>query len=141
MSRLLFNKFGGSAREIKNNILEFNGFAFADTKAEENMKARISKKVMKDLKDIMGLLALDRSGSHGELAERLFKFLKKPTASECTARKPIGMGKKAKSSKKRTAKGSKKKAPAKKNAKKKEEEDSDEEESEEEEEEEEEAAR
>jgi hypothetical protein len=34
LSRLLFNRHGGNPREIKANILEFNGFVFADEKAE-----------------------------------------------------------------------------------------------------------
>ena len=48
LSRLLYNKHGGP-RECKNNILDFNGFSFADAKAEENMKNRIKKKQLKEL--------------------------------------------------------------------------------------------
>lgn len=131
LSRLLFNKHGGNPREIKQNILEFNGFVFADEKAEENLKNRIHKRVIKELKDIMICLAIERTGTHDELADRLFKFLKKPTAGDCTARAPSGLGKKAKTSKKRTASGKKKtsaKKGAKKSKKEQEEEDDDDEE-------------
>jgi len=34
LSRLMFNRHGGNPREIKANILDFNGFAFPDAKAE-----------------------------------------------------------------------------------------------------------
>ena len=112
LSRLLYNKHGGP-RECKNNILDFNGFSFADAKAEENMKNRIKKKQLKELKAIMGLLGLDRSGTHQDHVDRLFAFLKKPNPEACTASKPPGLGKKS-SGTKRKAKGSKKKGSAKK---------------------------
>jgi hypothetical protein len=34
LSRLLYNRHGGNPREIKQNILNFNGFVFPDAKAE-----------------------------------------------------------------------------------------------------------
>ena len=34
LSKLLFNRHGGNPRETKQNILDFNGFAFPDAKAE-----------------------------------------------------------------------------------------------------------
>jgi hypothetical protein len=34
LSRLLYNRHGGNPREIKQNILNFNGFVFPDAKTE-----------------------------------------------------------------------------------------------------------
>jgi hypothetical protein len=58
------------------------------------MKARIHKKQIKELKEIMGCLGLERSGKQSELADRLFNFLKKPAAADCTAHAPRGLAKK-----------------------------------------------
>ena len=58
------------------------------------MQTRVQKKQVKELKELLGCLALERSGTQKELADRLFAFLKKPSASSCTGRAPPGVAKK-----------------------------------------------
>ena len=58
---------------------------------------------------IVGGLVCVFAGTHADLVERLFSFLKKPSASQCTGKAPPGSRKKSKAKAKKKSTGSKSK--------------------------------
>ncbi|KAJ1493788.1 hypothetical protein T484DRAFT_1767407 [Baffinella frigidus] len=103
-------------RELKENILDFSGLTFTEDKQNTQFQARLDKLTIAQLKEIMACLALERGGTHKDLVDRLFDFLKKPSEAQCNGTAPRGSSKKRSKPK---AKASKPKAKASQVSKKK----------------------
>jgi hypothetical protein len=86
--------FGGNAKkkELKSDLLEFSGIVYSKGKTEDDIKAKMYKLKMDDLKEVMDLVDVDRSTKSFGLAEnkspdkedhciRLLEWLEKPKAS------------------------------------------------------------
>lgn len=86
--------FGGIAKkkELKSDLLEFSGIVYTKSKTEDDIKAKMYKLKMDDLKEVMDLVDVDRSTKSFSLAEnkspdkedhciRLLEWLEKPKAS------------------------------------------------------------
>jgi len=69
----------GTANEIRKNLYKFKGFAFTkDDKAYERKKTSMEKIVLGELKKILGVLGLEKSGVKSAIVERLIAFLLEP---------------------------------------------------------------
>ncbi|XP_018415128.1 PREDICTED: protein DEK [Nanorana parkeri] len=98
LHRLLFNR-PGTVNLIKKNIGQFNGFAFEAGSDQHKKKEEMLKKFKKsDLKNICGILDLEKSGANIELVSRILNFLLEPKST----------GKSLPKSKSKTPKGGKK---------------------------------
>ena len=86
--------FGGIAKkkELKSDLLEFSGIVYTKGKTEDDIKAKMYKLKMDDLKEVMDLIDVDRSTKSFGLAEnkspdkedhciRLLEWIEKPKAS------------------------------------------------------------
>jgi len=86
--------FGGTAKkkELKSDLLEFSGIVYTKGKTEDDIKAKMYKLKMDDLKEVMDLIDVDRSTKSFGLAEnkspdkedhciRLLEWIEKPKAS------------------------------------------------------------
>jgi hypothetical protein len=86
--------FGGTAKkkELKSDLLEFSGIVYTKGKTEDDIKAKMYKLKMDDLKEVMDLVDVDRSTKSFGLAEnkspdkedhciRLLEWIEKPKAS------------------------------------------------------------
>lgn len=74
----------GPRAKVKANLREFSGFPFAaDARAAELAKreAFLSKRTADELKDMLSVCCLERSGKKEELVARLIDFFDKPAAS------------------------------------------------------------
>lgn len=109
LHRLLFNR-PGTVNLIKKNIGQFNGFAFDAGTEQCKKKEEMLKKFKKsDLKNICGVLDLEKSGTNVELISRIMTFLLKPKSTGKSL--PKSKTKTPKSSKKeRSSSGSARKA-------------------------------
>ncbi|XP_072267732.1 protein DEK isoform X2 [Pyxicephalus adspersus] len=98
LHRLLFNR-PGTVNLVKKNIGQFNGFSFEAGSEQYKKKEDMLKKFKKsDLKNICGILDLEKSGTNVELVSRIMTFLLEPKST----------GKSLPKSKSKTPKGSKK---------------------------------
>lgn len=82
---------------------------FEGQKQEENWCARVTKKTIAELKEILGCLHLERSGTHKELSDRMIEFLKRPTKGMADKGKAVAGAKKKSTATKKKASGSKSK--------------------------------
>lgn len=81
LHRLLFNR-QGTVNMIKKNIGQFNGFPFEKGSEQYKKKEEMLKKIKKDdLKNICGVLDLEKSGVNSELTSRIMKFLMEPKST------------------------------------------------------------
>ncbi|CAI9586769.1 unnamed protein product [Staurois parvus] len=81
LHRLLFNR-PGTVFQVKRNIGQFNGFAFDAGSEQYKKKEDLLKKFKKsDLKNICGILDLEKSGANVELISRILTFLLKPKST------------------------------------------------------------
>ncbi|XP_040209712.1 protein DEK isoform X2 [Rana temporaria] len=113
LHRLLFNR-PGTVNLVKKNIGQFNGFAFDAGSEQYKKKEDMLKKFKKsDLKNICGVLDLEKSGANVELISRIMKFLLKPKSTGKSL--PKSKSKTPKSSKKeRSSSGSARKSKSSK---------------------------
>ncbi|KAK8739215.1 hypothetical protein OTU49_003537 [Cherax quadricarinatus] len=84
----------GSSNEIKKNLRKFNGFPF--TKEDKKYQSKLSiveRIVMSEIKKMLMILGLERSGNKAEAVERLMAFMLEP---HDTGKKPQISGKRAK---------------------------------------------
>ena len=72
--------FGGIAKkkELKSDLLEFSGIVYTKGKTEDDIKAKMYKLKMDDLKEVMDLIDVDRSTKSFGLAEN-----KSPDKEDC----------------------------------------------------------
>ncbi|XP_073422203.1 protein DEK [Dendrobates tinctorius] len=81
LHRLLFNR-QGTVQMIKKNIGQFNGFPFEKGSDLYKKKEDMLKKFKKDdLKNICGVLDLEKSGANSELVSRIITFLMAPKST------------------------------------------------------------
>ncbi|KAM3928483.1 protein DEK isoform 1-T2 [Leptodactylus fuscus] len=81
LHRLLFNR-QGTVNMIKKNIGQFNGFPFEKDSEQYKKKEELLKKFKKDdLKNICGVLDLEKSGVNIELTSRIMTFLMEPKST------------------------------------------------------------
>ncbi|XP_073534933.1 protein DEK isoform X2 [Phyllobates terribilis] len=81
LHRLLFNR-QGTVNMIKKNIGQFNGFPFEKGSDLYKKKEDMLKKFKKDdLKNICGVLDLEKSGANSELVSRIITFLMEPKST------------------------------------------------------------
>lgn len=81
LHRLLFNR-QGTVNMIKKNIGQFNGFPFEKGSDQYKKKEDFLKKLKKDdLKNICGVLDLEKSGVNSELISKIMTFLMKPKST------------------------------------------------------------
>lgn len=102
LHRLLFNR-QGTVNMIKKNIGQFNGFPFEKGSEQYKKKEEMLKKIKKDdLKNMCGVLDLEKSGVNSELTSRIMKFLMEPKSTgkplPKSKSKPTKGGKKERSS-------------------------------------------
>ncbi|XP_072008567.1 protein DEK isoform X2 [Engystomops pustulosus] len=98
LHRLLFNRLG-TVNMVKKNIGQFNGFPFEKGSEQYKKKEDMLKRLKKDdLKNICGVLDLEKSGVNSELISKIMKFLMEPKST----------GKALPKSKPKTPKGGKK---------------------------------
>ncbi|XP_075069229.1 protein DEK [Mixophyes fleayi] len=98
LHRLLFNRMG-TVNLVKKTIGQFNGFSFEKGSDLYKKKEEMLKKIKKsDLKNICGVLDLEKSGPNTELISRIMTFLMEPKST----------GKPLPKSKSKPTKGSKK---------------------------------
>ncbi|KAM5157930.1 protein DEK [Mantella aurantiaca] len=108
LHRLLFNR-PGTVNLVKKNIGQFNGFSFEAGSDQHKKKEDMLKKFKKsDLKNICGILDLEKSGANVELVSRIMNFLLEPKST----------GKSLPKSKSKTPKGSKKERSSSSSARK-----------------------
>jgi hypothetical protein len=126
--------FVEQAKKLKANIRSFSGFVWTNkTKERASIELKMFKATCKELRDICGILCLEKGGDKPELSARLMSFLENPTAP--TRKAPAKKTPTKKTPSKSLAKSPAAKKPA--SAKRKKQDDNDDEEEEEEEEEEE----
>ncbi|XP_073487236.1 protein DEK [Aquarana catesbeiana] len=113
LHRLLFNR-PGTVMLVKKNIGQFNGFAFDAGSEQYKKKEDMLKKFKKsDLKNICGVLDLEKSGANVELVSRIMTFLLEPKSTGKSL--PKSKSKTPKSSKKeRSSSGSARKSKSSK---------------------------
>ncbi|XP_077126066.1 protein DEK [Ranitomeya variabilis] len=81
LHRLLFNR-QGTVNMVKKNIGQFNGFPFEKSSDLYKKKEDMLKKFKKDdLKNICGVLDLEKSGANSELVSRIITFLMEPKST------------------------------------------------------------
>ncbi|KAG8442336.1 hypothetical protein GDO86_011219 [Hymenochirus boettgeri] len=81
LHRLLFNRLG-TVHLVKKNIGQFNGFPFEKESELYKKKMEMLKKFKKsDLKNICGVLDLEKSGSNNELVSKIMNFLMEPKST------------------------------------------------------------
>ncbi|XP_075682701.1 protein DEK [Rhinoderma darwinii] len=81
LHRLLFSR-QGTVNMIKKNIGQFNGFPFEKGSELYKKKEEMLKKFKKDdMKNICGVLDLEKSGVNSELVSRIMKFLMEPKST------------------------------------------------------------
>ncbi|XP_044149641.1 protein DEK [Bufo gargarizans] len=81
LHRLLFSR-PGTVNMIKKNIGQFNGFPFEKGSDQYKKKEDMLKKFKKDdLKNICGVLDLEKSGVNSELISRIMMFLMEPKST------------------------------------------------------------
>ncbi|KAM8966948.1 protein DEK [Pelodytes ibericus] len=100
LHRLLFNRLG-TVNLVKKNIGQFNGFPFEKDSDQYKKKEDMLKKFKKsELKNICGVLDLEKSGINSELISKILNFLMKPksTGKSLPKIKPQKSGKKERSS-------------------------------------------
>ncbi|KAB7506874.1 Protein DEK [Armadillidium nasatum] len=120
LHRLAYNR-PGTATEIKRNIYKFKGFPFSrEDKALEKKRTSLEKVVISELKKLLLVLGLERSGVKGDLVERIIDFLLDPHDTGKTISKSS-----RRSSAKRTAKAKAAKTPKSQQKKRPKESDSD----------------
>ncbi|XP_045599457.2 protein DEK [Procambarus clarkii] len=97
----------GSGTEIKKNLRKFNGFPFTkDDKKYQSKLSTVERIIMSELKKILMILGLERSGIKGEIVERLMAFMLDP---QDTGKRPPKSVKKGKGPRGRPRKGHDKK--------------------------------
>ncbi|XP_077348384.1 protein DEK [Lithobates pipiens] len=113
LHRLLFNR-PGTVMLVKKNIGQFNGFAFDVGSEQYKKKEEMLKKFKKsDLKNICGVLDLEKSGANVDLVSRIMTFLLEPKSTGKSL--PKSKSKTPKSSKKeRSSSGSARKSKSSK---------------------------
>uniref|UniRef100_A0A8C5N0Q3 Protein DEK n=1 Tax=Leptobrachium leishanense TaxID=445787 RepID=A0A8C5N0Q3_9ANUR len=102
LHRLLFNRLG-TVNMVKKNIGQFNGFPFEKDSDQYKKKEDMLKKFKKsELKNICGVLDLEKSGVNSELISKIMNFLMKPKSTgkslPKSKAKPQKSGKKERSS-------------------------------------------
>ncbi|KAG8571560.1 hypothetical protein GDO81_011695 [Engystomops pustulosus] len=97
LHRLLFNRLG-TVNMVKKNIGQFNGFPFEKGSEQYKKKDMLKRLKKDDLKNICGVLDLEKSGVNSELISKIMKFLMEPKST----------GKALPKSKPKTPKGGKK---------------------------------
>lgn len=108
LHRLLFNR-PGTVNLVKKNIGQFSGFSFEAGSEQHKKKEEMLKKFKKsDLKNICGILDLEKSGANSELISRIMNFLLEPKST----------GKSLPKSKSKTPKGGKKERTSSSSARK-----------------------
>ncbi|KAM4689516.1 protein DEK isoform 2-T2 [Discoglossus pictus] len=81
LHRLLFNRLG-TVNLVKKNIGQFNGFPFEKGSEQYKKKEEMLKKFKKsDLKNICGVLDLEKSGVNSELISKIMTFLMEPKST------------------------------------------------------------
>ncbi|KAM4705302.1 protein DEK isoform 1-T2 [Rhinophrynus dorsalis] len=81
LHRLLFNRLG-TVNLVKKNIGQFNGFPFEKGSDQYKKKEEMLKKFKKsELKNICGVLDLEKSGVNNELIARIMNFLMEPKST------------------------------------------------------------
>ncbi|XP_053571815.1 protein DEK [Bombina bombina] len=81
LHRLLFNRVG-TVNLVKKNIGQFNGFPFEEGTEQYKKKEDMLKKFKKsDLKNICGVLDLEKSGVNSELISKIMTFLMEPKST------------------------------------------------------------
>ncbi|OWF47407.1 protein DEK-like [Mizuhopecten yessoensis] len=136
LHRFLFG-LRGATNAVKKNLRNFNGFNFEkDDKEYEKKAASLIKYTMAMLKQLCGILDLERQGSKEQVIERLMTFCVEPKDSGKKVPKPKrkrGAAAKKEKGVKRKRASKKEMEERRKNAKKAQEDDDDDEEEEEEE--------
>ncbi|KAK7079269.1 hypothetical protein SK128_000954 [Halocaridina rubra] len=85
LHRIAFNR-PGKGPEIKKNLRQFNGFTFTkDDKKFELKMSNVERIVMPEIKRILNILGLEKSGHKREVVERLMDFMVNP---KDTGKKP-----------------------------------------------------
>ncbi|CAH2284436.1 DEK isoform X1 [Pelobates cultripes] len=102
LHRLLFNRLG-TVNLVKKNIGQFNGFPFDKDSELYKKKEDMLKKFKKsELKNICGVLDLEKSGVNSELISKIMNFLMEPKSTgkslPKSKAKPQKSGKKERSS-------------------------------------------
>ncbi|XP_053323022.1 protein DEK [Spea bombifrons] len=102
LHRLLFNRLG-TVNLVKKNIGQFNGFPFEKGSEQYKKKEDMLKKFKKsELKNICGVLDLEKSGVNSELISKIMNFLMEPKSTgkslPKSKAKPQKSGKKERSS-------------------------------------------
>ncbi|RDD46222.1 Protein DEK [Trichoplax sp. H2] len=81
LHRLLFGR-PGSATEVKRNIRDFRGFNFDTTSDEYQTKEKmLSKMTSSDLRNLCGIICVQRGASKVEMIEHIMEFLLVPSSS------------------------------------------------------------
>ncbi|XP_075441731.1 protein DEK isoform X2 [Ascaphus truei] len=81
LHRLLFNR-PGTVNLVKKNIGQFSGFPFEKGSDQYKKKEEMLKKFKKsDLKNICGVLDLEKSGINSELISKIMTFLMEPKST------------------------------------------------------------
>lgn len=102
LHRLLFNRLG-TVNLVKKNIGQFNGFPFdKDTDLYKKKEDMLKKFKKSELKNICGVLDLEKSGVNSELISKIMNFLMEPKSTgkslPKSKAKPQKSGKKERSS-------------------------------------------
>ncbi|XP_065563436.1 protein DEK-like [Artemia franciscana] len=104
LHKILYSRLGGKkASQIKNSILQFDGYPFGEDSKEYKEKHNwISKHNLDVLNNITGLLGLKKGGTKEEVVDRMMSFLMAP---EDHGKVPPTPGKRGRTPKKAKAKG------------------------------------
>lgn len=69
----------GSGSEVKKNLRKFNGFPFTkEDKKHQSKLSTVERLFMSEIKKMLMILGLERSGNKSEVVERLMEFMLKP---------------------------------------------------------------
>ncbi|XP_042238300.1 protein DEK-like isoform X2 [Homarus americanus] len=84
----------GSGSEIKKNLRKFNGFPFnKEDKKYQSKLSTVERILMSELKKMLMILGLERSGNKGEVVERLMAFMLEPQDTGKRPPKTVKKGK------------------------------------------------
>ncbi|MBN3295360.1 DEK protein, partial [Amia calva] len=111
LHKLLYNRPGAVAT-LKKNLRQFRGFTFEkDSDPYKKKQEMLKRYTIVVLKNICGILDLEKSGRHDDIIDRILTFLLKPS----TSGKPLPKAKKSRAKKreKKVKRGSPKKNKAK----------------------------